>query len=130
MYNFKKNITMKIPKDFLDKEFLSQFKTGEDISTFLKSLHTQMYEELLKKEMDFHLGYEKHSKSGDNSGNSRNGSYSKTIQTDYGESKLEVPRDREGSFEPVIIPKHQSRGLSIEKLVISLYAKGMSVSDI
>lgn len=50
--------------------------------------------------------------------------------TDYGESALQVPRDREGSFEPVIVPKHQSRGLSIEKLVISLYAKGMSVSDI
>jgi len=130
MYNFKKRKIMKIPKDFLDKEFLSQFKTGEDVSTFLKILHTQMYEELLKNEMDFHLGYEKHSKSGYNSGNSRNGSYSKTIQTDYGESNLEVPRDREGSFEPVIVPKYQSRGLSIEKLIISLYAKGMSVSDI
>jgi hypothetical protein len=53
---------MKIPKDFLDKEFLSQFKTGEDVSIFLKSLHAQMYEELLKNEIDFHLGYEKHSK--------------------------------------------------------------------
>ena len=55
---------------------------------------------------------------------------SKKIQTEYGESCIEIPRDCQGEFEPVIVPKHQSRGLSMEKLVISLYAKGMSVSDI
>ena len=80
--------------------------------------------------MDAHLGYEKHSSTRNNTGNSRNGKYDKKIQTHYGESSIEVPRDRQGEFEPVIVPKHQSRGLSIERLVISLYAKGMSVSDI
>jgi transposase-like protein len=85
---------------------------------------------MLEGEMDSHLGYQKHSVEGNNSGNSRNGKYPKKIQTHYGESVIEVPRDREGEFEPVAVPKHQSRGLSIEKLVISLYAKGMSVSDI
>ncbi len=54
----------------------------------------------------------------------------KQIQTEMGESVIQVPRDREGEFEPIVIPKHQSRGLSIERLVISLYAKGMSVADI
>jgi transposase-like protein len=56
--------------------------------------------------------------------------YSKQIQTEHGEHSISVPRDRLGDFEPVVVPKHQSRGLNIEKLVISLYAKGMSVSDI
>lgn len=121
---------MDIPKEFLSKEFLSGFKTEEDVSNFLKSLHSKVYEHLLESEMDNHLGYEKHSKDGDNTGNSRNGKYGKTIQTEHGESTISVPRDRQGDFEPVIVPKHQSRGLSIERLVLSLYSKGMSVSDI
>ena len=121
---------MDIPKEFLSKEFLSQFKTGEDVTAFMKELHTRVYEQMLEAEMDNHLGYEKHSNQGDHSSNSRNGSYKKQIQTEMGESVIQVPRDREGEFEPVIVPKHQSRGLSIERLVISLYAKGMSVSDI
>ncbi len=121
---------MDIPKEFLSKEFLSQFKTGEDVTAFMKELHTRVYEQMLEAEKDNHLGYEKHSNQGDHSGNSRNGNYKKRIQTEMGESVIQVPRDREGEFEPVVVPKHQSRGLSIERLVISLYAKGMSVSDI
>ena len=121
---------MDIPKEFLSKEFLSQFKTGEDVTAFMKELHTRVYEQMLEAEMDNHLGYEKHSNQGDHSGNSRNGSYRKQIQTEMGESVIQVPRDREGEFEPIVVPKHQSRGLSIERLVISLYAKGMSVADI
>lgn len=121
---------MDIPKELLNKEFLSQFKTEEDVSNFLTSLHARVLEQMLEGEMDAHLGYEKHSSEGINSGNSRNGSYEKKIQTKHGESIIEVPRDRQGEFEPVVVPKHQSRGLSIERLIISLYAKGMSVSDI
>ncbi|WP_289835359.1 IS256 family transposase [uncultured Phocaeicola sp.] len=121
---------MDIPKEFLSKEFLSQFKTGEDVTAFMKELHTRVYEQMLEAEMDNHLGYEKHSNQGDHSGNSRNGSYRKQIQTEMGESVIQVPRDREGEFEPIVVPKHQSRGLSIERLIISLYAKGMSVADI
>ena len=121
---------MDIPKELLNKEFLSQFKTEENVSNFLTSLHVRVLEQMLEGEMDAHLGYEKHSSEGINSGNSRNGSYEKKIQTKHGESIIEVPRDRQGEFEPVVVPKHQSRGLSIERLVISLYAKGMSESDI
>jgi len=119
-----------VPAELLSKEFLSQFKTEEDVSRFLKELHSQVVEQMLEGEMDSHLGYEKHSPSGNNTGNSRNGSYPKTIQTEHGENVIQIPRDRNGDFEPVVVPKHQSRGLSIERLVISLYAKGMSVSDI
>ena len=126
----KNDFEGQVPQELLSKEFLSQFKTEEDVSNFLKTLHTQVVEQMLQGEMDAHLGYQKYSGKGSGSGNSRNGSYSKTIQTEHGENRIEVPRDREGSFEPVVIPKHQSRGLSIERLVISLYAKGLSTSDI
>ena len=85
---------------------------------------------MLQGEMDVHWGYEKHSTDGKNGGNSRNGSYPKKIQTEHGEIIIHIPRDRKSDFEPIVVPKHESRGLSIENLVISLYAKGMSVSDI
>ena len=121
---------MDIPKQMLDKAFLKQFKSREEVEDFLRQLHSQVLEQLLSAELDEHLGYDKSSKEGDNSGNSRNGCYPKTIQSEHGEAVIEVPRDRNGSFEPIIVPKHQKRGTSIERLVISLYAKGMSVSDI
>ena len=119
-----------VSSELLSKEFLSQFKTEADVSKSLKKLHSQVLEQMLQGEMDSHLGYEKHSADGNNTGNSRNGSFPKKIQTEYGESVIQIPRDRRSEFEPVVVPKHQSRGLTIEKLVISLYAKGMSVSDI
>ena len=119
-----------VPDEVLSKEFLSQFKTEADVSKFLKQLHAQVLEKMLEGEMDAHLGYEKNSVSGHNSGNSRNGSYPKKIQTEHGEAVIPIPRDRNGEFNPIVVPKHESRGLSIEKLVISLYSKGMSVSDI
>lgn len=66
-----------VPDEVLTKEFLSHFKTEADVSKFLKQLHAQVLEKMLEGEMDAHLGYEKHSVSGNNSGNSRNGSYPK-----------------------------------------------------
>lgn len=130
MYNFDKSFIMDIPKEFLRKEFIRQFKNTDDADSFLRDLHSRLYEQMLEGELDAQLVYEKHSVSGNNSGNSRNGKYPKKIQTQHGESMIDIPRDREGSFEPVIIPKHQSRGMFIERLVISLYIKGMMVSDI
>lgn len=120
-----------VPDEVLNKGFLSQFRTEADVSKFLKQLHAQVLEKMLEEEMDAHLGYEKNSVSGNNSGNSRNGKYPKKIQTKHGKSVISVPpRNRNGEFEPIVVPKHESLGLSIEKLVISLYAKGISVSDI
>lgn len=127
----KKENHNSVPDSVLTKEFLSQFKTEDDVSKFLTKLHAQVLEKMLEGEMDVHLGYEKNSPEGNNSGNSRNGKYPRKIQTQYGGgSVISVPRDRNGEFEPIVVPKHESRGLSIERLVISLYAKGMSVSDI
>jgi len=119
-----------VPGELFSKEFLKRFHGQEDVDRFMNDLHSKLYEQLLNAEMDEHLGYEKNSTEGDNSGNSRNGSYNKTIQTLHGEAGINVPRDRNGEFEPVIIPKHANKGMSLEKLVISLYAKGLSTSDI
>ena len=71
----------------------------------------------------------KNSVTGNNTGNSRNGSYLKKIQTEHGESVISILRDRKGQFEPIAVLKYENRGLSIEKLIISLYSKGW-VSDI
>lgn len=83
---------------------------------------------MLHGELETHLDYSKHEKS-DNS-NSWNGTTSKRIKSEYGESIIEIPRDRDRSFEPIIVPKHQSKSVSVENMVISLYAKGLIVSDI
>ena len=73
-----------VPDEMLSKEFLSRFKTESDVSRFLKQLHAQVLEKMLEGEMDAHLGYEKNSVAGNNSGNSRNGSYPKRIRLNMG----------------------------------------------
>ena len=113
------------PDSVLTKEFLNQFKTEDDVSKFLTKLHALVLEKMLEGEIDVHLGYEKNSIAGNNSGNSRTGKYTKKIQIQHGENVISVPRDRNGEFEPIAVPKHEGRGLSIE-----LYTMGMSVSDI
>lgn len=115
-------------EDLFNDDFLKQFKTGEELELFLGELHKRGIEKMLEGELDLHLDYEKHQRSGNP--NSRNGKSKKTIKTEYGESKISVPRDREGSFEPQIVPKRSRLAKGIESLVISLYAKGMSNADI
>lgn len=116
--------------DILNSDFLKQFKDEEELSVFLKELHSKALEKMLEGEMDAHLGYEKNSPEGNNTGNSRNGLTTKKIKTEFGESEIKIPRDRNSEFSPVIVPKNKNKSLSVERLVISLYAKGMSVSDI
>ena len=84
----------------------------------------------LNVELADHLGYQRHAVEGRGSGNSRNGSYPKTVTTEIGKVTIEVPRDRNGTFEPVTIPKGQRRLDGLNANVISLYAKGMSTGDI
>ncbi|ERI80935.1 hypothetical protein HMPREF1981_03506 [Bacteroides pyogenes F0041] len=90
-----------VPDELLSKEFLSRFKSDQDVSRFLKDLHSQVLEKMLEGELDAHLGYEKYSCAGNNSGNSRNGSFPKKIQTEHGESAIRVPRERNGDFSPI-----------------------------
>lgn len=117
-------------EDLMNSDFLKKFKTEEELSGFLKELHTRGLEKILEAEMDIHLGYDKNDVKGNNSGNSRNGLTSKNIKTEFGEANIQVPRDRTSSFSPIIVPKHSNKSLSVQNLVISLYAKGMSLSDI
>jgi putative transposase len=85
---------------------------------------------MLESEMDEHLGYEKHNNLGDLTGNSRNGYNKKTIISDYGESEIVIPCDRNGEFEPKVLEKRQTRTDEIEQKILAMYAKGMSQRDI
>lgn len=114
----------------LTPEFLKQFKDSAELNAFMEDLYARAMEQMLEGEMDGHLGYPKHSPEGINSGNSRNGKTSKKVKTKLGEVELTVPRDRNSSFEPVLIPKRSRTVEGIEEVVISLYARGMSVRDI
>ncbi len=114
----------------LAKELAKTCRTQEEITSAIKALFADTVETILKAEMDEHLGYAKHDISGNNSGNSRNGYNRKTISTQHGEAEIEIPRDRNGTFEPCIIPKYQTKGQNIENQIIGLYAKGMSTADI
>lgn len=113
------------------KDFFKQFKSKESFQEYFNSLFKQGIEEMLKCELDDHLGYSKHTKEGYNTGNSRNGSYPKTITTEnVGEVVLNIPRDRNGAFEPMIIPKGQTISSKIEEAIIGMYGRGMTTSDV
>jgi putative transposase len=102
--------------------------TGEN--GLLTALVRQVLQTGLEVELTDHLGYEPHAVEGRGSGNSRNGSYPKTVTTDVGPVGLRVPRDRNGSFDPVTVAKGQRRLSGLSTNVISLYAKGMTTGDI
>ncbi len=86
---------------------------------------------MLQGELDEHLGYEKHSPEGRNSGNSRNGSSTKRVKSDtLGDVVLTIPCDRNSSFEPQLIPKHQRMSSRIEETIVGMYSRGMSTRDI
>ncbi|MDJ0652100.1 MAG: transposase, partial [Simkaniaceae bacterium] len=89
-----------------------------------------MVEKLLEKEMEDHLGYEKHSSKGNLSGNSRNGKTKKTVHGSQGDLAIEVPRDRNGEFEPKLIKKRETHISSFDNKIISMYARGMTTRDI
>ncbi|WP_110368542.1 IS256 family transposase, partial [Chryseobacterium sp. CBTAP 102] len=111
-----------------NKDFYKSFKNGEDLTSFFKEMHKRAVEHMLDAELDTHLDNEKHQKS--ITGNYRNGHGTKKIKSSFGESEIKVPRDREGSFEPVLVPKRHNIIEGLENIIISFYAKGMSVSDI
>jgi transposase-like protein len=117
-----------LKEELFNNDFFKQFKSGKEFESFLSQLHKRGIEQMLEGELDHHLGYEKHARS--DQSNARNGYGSKTIKTDFGETRINVPRDREGSFDPLIVPKRESMADGIESLVVSLYAKGMSNADI
>jgi len=115
-------------EDLFDDDFLKQFKTGDELTGFLKEIQKRGIEKMLEGELDDHLDYDKHQKS--IGINTRNGHSIKKVRTSFGESEISVPRDREASFNPMIVPKRGNMVDGIENVIVSLYAKGMSNSDI
>jgi transposase-like protein len=93
-------------------------------------LFGQALEQMLEGEMSEHLGYERYEAKGRNSGNSRNGRYAKKVRTSTGESTIQVPRDRQATFEPQILKHQEHNTHELEEKIIAMYAKGVSVRDI
>lgn len=124
-------------KDVIDR-MLDQIDfhgmTAEELggeNGLLKKLTSSFYTRALEAEMDGHLGYKKNDNAWDNTGNSRNGYTSKTVITDGNDTvEVQVPRDRNSTFEPVIIPKHEKRAPLFNDQIISMYSFGMSTRDI
>jgi len=114
----------------LVKLLMADCQSTGDIQEKLKRLFAGTIEQMLETEMDEHLGYDKNSVLGNNSGNSRNGYNRKTITSDYGTSEVAIPRDRNGDFEPRVLSKRQVRTDEIEQKILAMYSKGMSQRDI
>jgi putative transposase len=120
-------------KDELLDELLKEYKNPEDLigkDGILKQLTKRLVEKAMESELTHHLGYDKNSPAGKNTGNSRNGKSSKTIKGDFGEIPIAVPRDRNGEFNPQIIKKNQTRFDGFDDKIISMYARGMTTRDI
>jgi putative transposase len=127
-----------LPADLLDEQLIGRLVdrarseglqlTGE--GGLLQQLTKRVLESALEGEITGHLGYEKHDPAGDGSGNSRNGTRSKTVLTEIGAVEIEVPRDREGSFEPQLVKKRQRRLTGVDEMVLSLSARGLTHGDI
>jgi putative transposase len=123
---------MAISEEVLDK-LLENYQRPEDVlgeNGLLKQLTKGLLEKMLGAELTAHLGYEKHDPAGYRSGNSRNGTSKKRVKADSGEIDLAVPRDRESTFEPKIVPKGQTRFPGFDQKILSLYARGMTTRDI
>jgi putative transposase len=112
------------------QEIARSVKTQDDIVAIQQSLLKMTLETCLKAELDNHLGYSKYSPKGYNSGNSRNGTTSKTLKTGDSEIEIQTPRDRNGTFEPQLIPKNQTRCARFDEQILTFYAKGMSTDQI
>ena len=114
----------------LIEELSSKITSQDDLAELSRQLLKQTIERALNAELDNHLGYEKHATDGHHTGNSRNGSHAKTLKGDFGEMEISNPRDRNGSFEPNLVKKNQTRFGSFDKKILSLYARGMTTRDI
>ncbi len=121
-----------VPEELLSG-LLANYKKPEDLigeNGLLKQLTKLLVEKALDAELTEHLGHDRHESVANASGNTRNGKSKKTLKGEFGELPIEVPRDRHGSFEPQLIPKHQTRWNGFDDKIISLYARGMTVREI
>ena len=115
-------------KDLINEQ---KFTSTQEIMNCMKNMFADILEQTLQAEMDQHLGYEHAERRNDDAKkNYRNGSVKRTMKTQLGEVEVNVPRDRNGEFEPKIISKYQRNADGIEERILSLYAAGMSTRDI
>lgn len=126
---------MKLSEDLLKQlqDDVAKSKSVDDLmgkDGAVKRLVKGLLEEMLGGELSGHLGYEKHDKKGKDTDNRRNGSSKKTLKSEYGPLTVDIPRDRDGKFDPVLIKKYQKDLGIIEDKILSMYAKGMSTRDI
>lgn len=114
-------------------ELLKDYQKPEDIlgkDGLFKQLQKRLLEKAMGAELTVHLGYDKHDPAGRNSGNSRNGTSPKTLKGEFGHLELETPRDRNGTFEPLIVAKGQRRFEGFDQAILSLYSRGMTTREI
>lgn len=114
----------------LAAELAKHIKTEKDLGKLSTMLTKLTVETALNAELDTHLGYEKHAPEGRNSGNSRNGKTAKTLKGQHGEIEIDTPRDRNGTFEPQLVAKGQTRFTAFDDQILCLYAKGMTTREI
>lgn len=122
--------SMKQHKHQFSKEFLSQFKDASDLNAHFGQMFKDAVEQMLEAELDEHIGSNKHERTDEANRNYRNGYGRKTLKTDMGDIPLDVPRDREGSFDPQVVGKRQTVMDNVADTVISLYSAGMTTRDI
>lgn len=123
---------MTVSNELIDR-LLADYKKPEDLigeHGLLKQLTKKLVERALEVEMAEHLGHGRNEPVANPAGNTRNGKSKKTLKGEFGELPIEIPRDRHGSFEPQIIPKHQTRWTGFDDKILSLYARGMTVREI
>lgn len=121
----------KVSKELLRSYIKEQnFKSSNDVLAAMKEMFADVLQEALEAEMDTHLGYDRYDISEKSTDNSRNGYSKKIVKSELGNVELNMPRDRKGEFEPQIIPKHQRNITGLDEKILSLYAKGMTTTDI
>ena len=119
----------KIPKELLDQLITGPITQGEFESIY-RALKKAIIERAMSAEMTEHLGYKHGEPKPGGQTNQRNGTSGKTVLTDDGPVDIEVPRDREGSYEPLIVGKHERRFTGFDQKIIAMYARGMTVREI
>jgi putative transposase len=123
---FMSNISKEVLRDYVKGQ---NFRNPDEVLAAMKEMFKDVLQEALEAEMDTTLGYDKYDVSEKQIENSRNGYSKKTIKSELGAVELNIPRDRNGEFEPRIVPKYQKNVTGIEDKIMALYAAGMTTRD-
>ena len=119
----------KIPKELID-QFITGPMTGEAVNAASMAFKKALIERAMEAELGHHLGYPAGAAKPDGTVNQRNGSTGKTVLTGEGPLRVDIPRDRDGSFDPILIPKHERRFTGFDDKIIAMYARGMTMREI